>query len=156
MLNNFAKDHNIIKCIVYDLINFQQSSVAPPVGNQSYQLRNLRRLIRNNFVKDHNIIKCIVYDLINFQRLHPSKLSQTNLETFAGHNIIKCNVYDSIRYVQTNIYLYIYLYRLLYYELDLRRMGKLASSYSLCEEREVINDADCFRMCTLARYRPVQ
>ena len=60
MRNKFAKDHNMIKYTVYDLINFLLFSAAPPVGNWSYQLRNLFRRMRNNFAKDHNMIRCIV------------------------------------------------------------------------------------------------
>ena len=67
MRKNFAKVHNIIKCLVYDLIYFQQFSVGPPVVNQSYQLRNFPRLMRNNFTKDHNMIKCIVDDSISYK-----------------------------------------------------------------------------------------
>ena len=60
MRNKFAKDHNKIKYTAYDLINFLLFSVAPLIGNWSYQLRNLFRRMRNNFAKDHNMIRCIV------------------------------------------------------------------------------------------------
>ena len=57
--------------IQFILNNF---SVAPPVLNWSYQLRNLCRLICNNDTKDHNIIKCIVCDSIRY--------IQTNIHSF--------------------------------------------------------------------------
>ena len=41
--------------------SFLVISVAPPIGNQSYQLKYLPRLMRNNFTKYTNMIKRMIH-----------------------------------------------------------------------------------------------